>query len=557
MTRTEADGVTVDYRLAELIVDSLVAHGVDRAFSVPGESFLPLLDALRDRTEIDVVTSRHEGAAALAAVGDAKLTGRPGVVMASRGPGAFNAALGLHVAEQEAIPLILLLGQVDLPNLGRNAVQEIDTATTFAGVIKWSTRLGDPALAREQIARAFVVATSGTPGPVVIELPEDALAFAASPARPTVHGTARPGTTTEDTGRASAAIAAAEKPILIVGGECRTPEFRADLIRMCDHLGLPVVLTNKNQDQFPNRHALYAGQMGFFPSAPLKGLIEGADLIVAIGTRLGDLSTMGFSFPRQLPAAQPLVHVYPDANLVGRRFETAVPVVSTAHDFVRAMIATDARRATPCRLAEIEATRRAVHEWRPERLPQADVFGHAVDAIAAAAEQEAVITTDSGNFAGWVHRAFAFTPAHRLLGSGCGAMGSGVPSGIAAALRYPGRRVIAFCGDGGFLMTGNELAVASARGLDLMVVVSNNGSYGTIRSHQERAFPGRVSGTDLANPDFAALGAAFGAKAFRIASAEEARPTVVMAMAERGPVLIEVVCDVRQTLEISTQAMAT
>ncbi len=543
------------YRVAELVAESLVAHGVDRAFCVPGESFLPLLDALHDRSDIDLVTCRHEGSASLAAVADAKLTGRAGVVMASRGPGAFNAALGLHVAAQEAIPLVMLVGQVDRPNLARDAVQEIDCGRSFAGLLKWSVRLNSAELAPEMIARAFAAAHAGTPGPVAVELPEDLLADAAEGLAARTNGPARPEAGAATIEKVAAAMTASEKPILLVGGECRTALFREDLVAFSEKWNVPVVTMNKMQDQFPNAHPLWAGQFGFFTSQAHVKLLKGADLIVAVGTRLGDLSSLGFALPRQAKPRQPLVHVYPDPDAIGKRFQTDVAVVSGAHAFVSAMLATPpAPRDRKEWLRAAAAVRTATHGWPGSDVPSADVFGHTVSAIASRFRPDGIVTTDSGNFAGWVHRIFKFAPTARLLGSACGAMGSGVPSGLAASLRFPDRQVIVFCGDGGFLMTGNELVTAVARGANLTIVVSNNRSYGTIRSHQERAFPDRPYGTDLSNPDFAALARAFGAAGFVIEDSDRAQDVVAKAMAVKGPVVIEVRSDVRQTIEKSLAA---
>jgi acetolactate synthase-1/2/3 large subunit len=545
------------FRVADLIVDSLIAHGVDRGFHVPGESFLALLDALYERDEIDLVTCRHEGSASLAAVADAKLTGRAGVVMASRGPGACNAALGLHVASQEAIPLILLVGQVDRPNLNRDAVQEIDTGRAFNGLIKWSTRIDSAAQAPEMMARAFSAALGGTPGPVVIELPADVLEMDASLLSARVHGVARAEPSRAAVEQTAILVGDAERPILLVGGECRTTEFREDLISLSEQWNVPVAVTSKMQDQYPNDHRLWIGHLGFFMSAAHVGLFEQADLIVAVGTRLGDLSSLGFRFPRQSPTSQPLVHVYPDPNAIGTHFHTDLPIVASAHPFLRSWLELPVViRERGGWIESVAKAREAVHAWPEHRIPSADVLGHTVAAIAKLFSADGVVTTDSGNFAAWVHRIFRFKPSARLLGSACGAMGSGVPSALSASLRHPDRQVIAFCGDGGFLMTGNELATAVARRLNIKIVISNNQSYGTIRSHQERAFPKRPWGTDLSNPDFAALARAFGAQGFTITNVAQAAEVVAESMSASGPVVIEVRSDVRQTIDRSLVAAA-
>ncbi len=531
----------MEYRVADAIVDSLVAHGADRGFSVPGESFLALLDALHERRDFDLVTCRHEGSAALAAIADAKLTGRPGIVMASRGPGAFNAAIGVHVASEEAIPLILLIGQVERPNLGRGAVQEIDSSKAFSGLLKWSARIDRAESVAEIMGRAFATAASGTPGPVAVEMPEDILTAWVDKRPARIHGLAVPTASVEEAGRVHELLANASRPILVVGGECRTPEFRRELQELVSLWDVPVALTNKNQDQFSNLDPHWIGQLGFFASPAHVALFSEADLLIAVGSRLGDVSSLGFAFPRQDPHPQRLVHVYPDAGMIGRHFQTELPIVSSSHAFVRAALRHGKPAATSAswmtRVAE--AASRA-HGWQPGNVAADDLMGHAVMALSRVAARDAVLTTDSGNFASWVHRIFKMTPENRLLGSACGAMGTGVPSGVAAGLRHPGREVLAFVGDGGFLMNGNELITAVERKLNLRVVVSNNGSYGTIRTHQQRHFPHRVSGTDLANPDFCRLAEAFGARGFRIEHADDAPGVVEQAMSVKGPAVIEV-----------------
>jgi acetolactate synthase I/II/III large subunit len=531
----------MEYRVADAIVDSLVAHGADRGFSVPGESFLALLDALHERRDFDLVTCRHEGSAALAAIADAKLTGRPGIVMASRGPGAFNAAIGVHVASEEAIPLILLIGQVERPNLGRGAVQEIDSSKAFSGLLKWSARIDRAESVAEIMGRAFATAASGTPGPVAVEMPEDVLTASVDERPARIHGLAVPAASVEQAARVHELLAKASRPILVVGGECRTPEFRRDLQELVGLWDVPVALTNKNQDQFSNLDPHWIGQLGFFASPAHVALFSEADLLIAVGSRLGDVSSLGFAFPRQDPHPQRLVHVYPDAGMIGRHFQTELPIVSSSHAFVRAALRHGKPAATSATwMARVAEAANRAHGWQPANVAADDVMGHAVMALSRLAARDAILTTDSGNFASWVHRIFKMTPENRLLGSACGAMGTGVPSGVAAALRHPGREVLAFVGDGGFLMNGNELITAVDRGLNLRVVISNNGSYGTIRTHQQRHFPNRVSGTDLANPDFCRLAEAFGARGFRIEHADDASGVVAQAMSVKGPAVIEV-----------------
>lgn len=533
------------HRVADLVAQSLLAHGCDRTFNVPGESFLALLDALRDTPSIDVVTCRHEGSAALAAVADAKLTGHAGVVMVSRGPGLANAMLGLHVAQQDAVPLVVLMGQVENSHLGRDAVQELSPGG-LTGLVKWSGRIDTPDKAAELMARAFSEARGATPGAVVVELPEDVLMAEAGDATARVHGLALASACTEDIERTLGLLGAAQRPVIIAGGECRDDRFRADLVRTAERWNAPVVVTNKQQDLFPNDHPLWLGHMGFFGSPEHRAVIDDADLVLAIGTRLGDLTTHGYSL-RLGRNGQRLVHVYVDARGIGRHYEATLAVVSSAGAFARQLVSQAPRGTPPTRdawLSRAGLALQATQGWSAAAVPLQDVLGHAVQAAAARLPLDGVVTCDSGNFAGWVHRIFRLRPGQRMLSTSCGAMGMGVPAGVAAAMRHPGRMVLSFCGDGGFLMTGTEFITATSRRLPLKVFVSNNESYGTIRSHQERHYPARVHGTTLENPDFVAFGRAFGAYACRIDNAANADALVESALAHPGPALIEICSDV-------------
>lgn len=542
------------HRTADVLVDTLIHHGVDRAFSVPGESFLPALDALLDRPQIDLVTCRHEGSAALAAVADARLTGRPGVLFVSRGPGMANAGIGVHVAQQDALPLVVFVGQVDRPNLGRDAFQEVDYARMFGGVAKWVGEVLHADHAAEVVARAFAVAQAGTPGPVLVVLPEDVLAEpCATPARK-LGAPAHAAPAPKELCEVAAFVATAQRPVMVVGGESRSAGFRDALLTFSEGWQMPIALTNKNQDLFANDHPHWLGHLGFFVSPSVATLLQQADLVLAVGTRLGDVTSQGFTFPSQQPEPQPLIHVYPDPNAIGRHFSTTQAVVSTGHAFLRAMNGL-ARPSFPARagwLAQVAQARELAHGWDAARTPEADVFGHVVQALAASLAHDAIVTLDAGNFSTWVHRVLRFRRTQRLLSAACGAMGMGVPAALAASLRHPQRQVLAFCGDGGFLMTGNELATAVGRGLPLKIVVANNGAYGTIRSYQERQFPRRVSGTALHNPDFAALAQAYGAGGFRVAQSSEAVAQVARFLAHPGAAVLEVVCDIEQIMAATT-----
>jgi acetolactate synthase-1/2/3 large subunit len=530
---------------AHALVETLAAHGVDRVFCVPGESYLPVLDALRDEGGIEVVTCRHEGGAGMMAVVDAKLTGRPGVCLVSRGPGTANASLALHTAQQDAVPLVLLVGQVERPNLGRGAFQEVEYRRALADFAKHAEQVEDPERVPEALARAFFMAGEGTPGAVVLALPEDMLedACAAPAARPRPVPRAAPAAAeVEETARLAAA---ARAPVLVVGGQADGPAGRAALLRAAERLRLPVATTFKHQDLFPNRHPCFAGHLGYGIPAALRSALAEADLLIAVGTRLGDVASQGYALPRP---GQDLVHVYPDARHLGAVFAPRLAVVSDAARFLDALADAPTPAPAPGRdqwIARLHATYADLAEWRPRAAPDGVDFGVVVRALEARLPADAVLVTDAGNFSSWLHRHYPFTPANRLVGAVGGAMGMGVPGAVAAALREPGRAVVALVGDGGFLMTGMELATAVRHGARIRVFVSNNGSYGTIRLHQARRYPGRPVATSLTNPDFAALARAFGAKGLTVAEPGEAEDAVAEALAHPGPVVVDVRASLR------------
>jgi len=539
-------------RVAESVAASLAAHGCDRAFSVPGESFLPLLDALVDVPGIDLVTCRHEGSAALAAIADAKLTGRPGLVMVSRGPGLANAMIGVHVAAQDAVPLIVLVGQVESYHLGRDAVQEID-AKEIRALLKWTGRIDQPGKAREIMARAHAAAVNGTPGPVIVELPEDVLSLPAVDAGPLVHGTALPRTSEAALAQVVDLLHAARRPLLVIGGQSRQGSIREDLRLVSDAWRLPVLVTNKNQDLFGSGHPYWAGHLGFFGTPQHKQLMDDADLVLAVGTRLGDLTTMAWSAMRG--EGKKLVHVYPDPVQIGRHYAPHLAVVADGGDFLSQLALRPGRTVTDdAWLSRVAQVRDETEGWRADRVPASDLLGRTLTAAAGLLGTRDVITADSGDFAGWVHRAFQLGKGNRYVSSACGAMGIGVPAAIAAALRVPDAAVFCVCGDGGFLMNGNEFITACARNLNVKLFVSNNRSYGTIRSYQQRAFPGRTSGTALHNPDFAAMARAFGARGYVVEAAEDVEAAVSPAVRIRGAALVEIRCDVDFTLPTALAA---
>ncbi|MEI6719204.1 MAG: thiamine pyrophosphate-dependent enzyme [Betaproteobacteria bacterium] len=526
----------------QVLIRTLRAAGVDRIFCVPGESFLGALDACYDEPSIDVVCCRHESGAGLMAVADARLTGKPGICLVSRGPGASNAVLAVHVAQQDAVPLILIIGQVERANLGRGAFQEVDYVKTFSDMAKWTVEVHDPARLSELIARAFHEATAGTPGPVVISVPEDVLeahteSAIVSPnrARPLPPA---PG----DIEAFVRLLEGSQRPIVLAGGDCEPRATRAALQAFSEAWAVPVAATNKRQAVFPNAHDHWVGHIGFIVPAPLARVLAESALIIALGTRLGDVSTQRYRFPQAPTPAQPLIHVYPDAEVPGRNHRTELAIVASA-ETVLAALADHPSRALGRRqpwIARLRAVRDELATYEPADLPDGLDFGRVALALNSRLADDAIVTLDAGNFVSWIHAHIRFRPTQDLLGAVGGSMGLAVPAAVAASLRFPQRQVVALVGDGGFLMTGAELATAMAAGATPKIFIANNGSYGVIRAHQEAAYPGRVVATDLTNPDFAALARSFGAKGLTLAHPSEVDAVVEEALHTNGPVIVDV-----------------
>ena len=486
---------------AERLVEFLAAQGVDRAFCVPGESYIALLDALHAHPTLDLVTCRSEGGAGFTAVADAKLTGRPSVVLVSRGPGACNASIAVHTAEQDAVPLILLVGQVEKRDLRRNAFQEIDYARMFGGVAKWVGEATEPEQVPELIARGYAMATGGVPGPVVLSLPEDVLAVPCAASLPAATLPRPPQPTPEDAARLASMLRAAERPILLAGHALDSEAGRAALLRFAEAWRLPVAVSFRRQDLFPNAHPLYAGDLGLRNPDAQRAAFAEADLVLALGTRLTDITTQGWTWPSP---GQRLVHVCAEPRFLGWHFPAEMALAADALAVVAALDgqAPGALAGRGAWNARLRALHLADCEVAWSDPPDGVPFVEVAKLVEAAAAPDAIVTLDAGTFGAPFYRKVAWTPPQRLLAPVSGAMGFGVPAAVAAALRFPGRQVVCAVGDGGALMTGGELAVAVARGAALKLLLSDNGSYASIRIHQELAHPGRVSGTDLVNPDF-------------------------------------------------------
>jgi acetolactate synthase-1/2/3 large subunit len=507
--------------VGKLIVDSLVANGIDRVFCVPGESYLGLLDGLYGRTDIDTVVCRHEAGAGFMALADARLTGRPGVAVVSRGPGASNAAIAVHTAEQDGVPFLLLVGQVGVRDVRRDSFQEIDYGHMFGRIAKWTAEITDPERAPETILRAIQVATTGVPGPVVIAAPEDILtaALEAEPVRPQAPVRAAPDP--RDLAILRGWLASAERPLVLAGSGLDRPGGREALRSLLEAWELPTVVSFRRQDLFPNAHRLYAGDMGLANPASQMAALRESDLLLVLGARLSDITTQGYAFPRMVRPEMRVAHVHADPAVIGTHFAADLAIACDPRTLIEA-IGTPAGK--PRRSAWIEklgAERRKIAAVRSFDVDDGVPFELVIDTVGRTMPKDAILTLDAGTFGAPVYRVVPFEPPQRLLAPISGAMGFGVPAAVAAGLRAPGRPVICFVGDGGFLMTGDELAVALERKLPLKVILSENRTYASILIHQARDYPGRFVGTSFENPDLAQLGKAYGFNVTRIATVAE------------------------------------
>ena len=534
-----------------LLVECLMAQGVTHAFGVPGESYLAVLDGFHAyRDHIRFVTCRQEGGAAFMADAQGRLSGRPGVCFVTRGPGATNASIGIHTAFQDSTPMVLFVGDVGSDFRDREAFQELDFGSFFGpstrGMAKRVERIDEAERIPEYVARAFATAMNGRPGPVVLVLPEDMLTRAVDvrplPRVEPVQGWIDPGALRS----LRALLLASQRPMVIAGGAGWTPQSAQALQRFAENWQLPVGNAFRCQDLFDNHHPLYAGDVGIGIHSKLAQRIQDADLVLAIGARLGEMTTSGYTLLQAPRPRQKLVHIHASAEELNRVYQADLPMLATMNAAARALEVLSA----PTDVVWREWTRAAHADYLDNLQPQAlpgDIDMHAVMAtINRCLPDDVVVTNGAGNFASWMHRYFR----HRGLAHGqrvqlaptAGSMGYGVPAGIAANL-LTGRTAFTMAGDGDFLMNGQELATAVQHGAKSIVVLLNNGMYGTIRMHQEREYPQRLSGSSLSNPDFVALAQAYGYAAQRVTRTDEFEPALQAALARQQGTLIEVILD--------------
>lgn len=523
----------------QILVDQLLVHGVQQLFCVPGESFLAVLDALHDAA-IAVSVCRQEGGAAMMAEAQGKLTGRPGVCFVTRGPGATNAAAGVHIAHQDSTPLLLFVGQVARDALGREAFQELDYSAVFGSMAKWVVQVEDPKRLPELVSRAFHVATSGRPGPVVIALPEDMLTEVATvvDALPYVVTETHPGAV--QLAELQERLATAQRPVVIVGGSRWSLAAVQQFTTFAEAYSLPVYCSFRRQMLFSAHHACYAGDLGLGVNPRILERIRQADLVLLVGGRLSEVPSQGYELLGIPVPQQALVHVHADADELGKLYRAAQSIHATPQAFAHAMSLL--RPAAPVVWAE--ATRTAHEDYlrwsdpAPIRIPGPLQMGEVMQHLRATLPADTIFCNGAGNFATWVHRFWPFTAYASQLAPTSGSMGYGLPAGVGAKRLWPHREVVVFAGDGDFLMHGQEFATAVQYQLPIIVVLLDNAMYGTIRMHQERNYPGRISATQLTNPDFCGYAQVFGGHGERVTSTQEFAPALARARASGKPAIL-------------------
>ncbi|MFQ6547166.1 thiamine pyrophosphate-binding protein [Aestuariibius sp. 2305UL40-4] len=529
----------------QILVDHLTAFGVSRVFCVPGESFLAALDGLYENG-IETVVCRHEGGAAMMAEAQGKMTGAPGVAFVTRGPGACNASAGVHVARQDSTPMVLFVGQIATGDRDREAFQEVDYRAMFGPLAKWVAEVDETERLPEYVARAFRVAVAGRPGPVVLALPEDVLSgMAEVPDRAVPPPDAEVGLEAAAE-RIAGRLAKAERPMIVAGGPLWSAQAAANLAAFAEAWQLPVAVGFRRQDYIDNRHPCYVGDLNVGVNPRLAARMKEADLLLVLGSRLGDIETGGYLRPA--PGKAPaVIHIHAGAEEIGRVYPAEMALVARAEPALRALVQVAPRRSWEAWRA---AARADYEAWiAPQETPGDLKLENVISWLSDHLPEDAILTNGAGNYAAWLHRYFVYKRFGTQLAPTSGSMGFGFPAAIAASLEYPEKTVVCLAGDGCFQMTLNEASTAVQYGASVIVLVVNNGRYGTIRMHQEKTYPGRVSGTDLANPDFAALARAYGGAGWSVTRDADFADAFREAEAAEGLRVIE--------LQVDAEALST
>jgi acetolactate synthase-1/2/3 large subunit len=539
--------VTIQISGGQAVVQALLTQGARRVFCVPGESYLPVLDALYDvQEQIELVVCRHESGASNMADAHGKLTGQPGVCFVTRGPGATNASIGVHTAFQDSTPMILFIGQVGNDFVEREAFQELDYRRMFGPMAKWVAQIDRADRAAEMIAHAFQLAVSGRPGPVVLALPEDMLRSMTELVQTRPHQNHGAAPRQADLLTLQSMLANGRRPVFLLGGGGWTAQACKDIAAFAERSGVALVSSFRAQDLVDNRSKAYVGHLGIGAPKFLVEAIADADPLVVLGARLGEMTTDGYERVQCPIPKQTLVHVYPSPDELGRVYQADLMVQSSMPEIVRALCVLKIE-SQPDWYSSRQCLREAFEaDSTPGPVGPDFDLGAAIGLMQQHLPTDTIVTNGAGNYSGWVHRFWSYGGYRTQLAPTSGAMGYGLPAAVAAKLECPDRAVVCFAGDGCFLMTAQELATAVAHQLKILIVVVTHNAYGTIRMHQERDFPGRVSGTALCNPDFAAYARAFGAHGESVAAMADFEPALQRCLQASGPALIELKTDVRQ-----------
>ncbi|MCT6718284.1 thiamine pyrophosphate-binding protein [Acidovorax sp. K2F] len=528
----------------QILVQQLITHGVQQLFCVPGESYLAVLDALHD-ADIGVTVCRQEGGAAMMAEAQGKLTGQPGICFVTRGPGATNASAGVHIAHQDSTPMILFVGQVARNAMGREAFQELDYSAVFGTMAKWVVQIDDPARVPELISRAFHVATSGRPGPVVVALPEDMLTEAATVADALPYQVAETHPGAAQMAELAQRLQAAKNPVAILGGSRWSEQAVREFTAFAEAWSIPVYCSFRRQMLFPATHACYGGDLGLGVNPKLLARIKASDLVLVVGGRLSEVPSQGYELFDIPTPAQPLVHVHADADELGKLYRPTQAIHATPQAFTAALNSVRPTAAVPWK-AHAEAAHAEYLAWSdtaPIRIPGNLQMGQVMQHLKNVLPADTIFCNGAGNFATWIHRFWPFTTYASQLAPTSGSMGYGLPAGVGGKRLWPQREVVIFAGDGDFLMHGQEFATAVQYGLPIIVVLLDNAMYGTIRMHQEREYPGRISATQLKNPDFKAYAKAFGGHGERVERTEDFAPALARARASGLPSVLHCLID--------------
>ncbi|MBS3681020.1 thiamine pyrophosphate-binding protein [Ornithinibacillus massiliensis] len=532
---------------AQAIVECVKREGISKVFCVPGESYLPLLDALYSESSIELISARHEGGASFMAEGYAKAAHKPGIVLATRGVGAANLSIGVHTAFQDSTPMVVLLGQVHRKFRGREGFQEVDLDHFFKPISKWAVEISDPERIPELIDRAFRIAQSGRPGPVVVSLPEDILPQEVEMSFGPKITIPKPSPSKEEIVSIEKILNKAEKPLIIAGGGVKLSQAEAELVDLAEAWQIPVVASFRRHDVFSNTHPLYAGHLGLGTPKKVIQTIQEADVILACGTRLSEVTTQDYTL---LSANQKLIHIDIEHEVIGKVYPPDLAIIADMKKAIESLRMVGLNRSWSDWAKESNQRFREVSSLV---VTESDAINkHIIHAMVELLESDTIITNDAGNFAGWLHGFYPFSEKDTYIGPTSGAMGYGLPAAIGAKLASPNKTVVSLSGDGGFMMTCQELETAVRENIPVIALVFNNNSYGTIRMHQEIHYPTRVIGTDLGEVSFSALAKAVGAQGYTVSTIEAFKNALIQALNSNTPSVIEIITDVEQISVTST-----